>query len=630
MQFSRRSLLKTSLAATAAGLTTTACSSESQTESTPSKEQQSTVPQLAKPDVEGLLDKATNLILNAYPESTSSAGIDNGKYAHLKSALTDRSVAGQAAIKSDVNKMLGELSTIDTNELPADDGLNIDVIRTVFEMSSKGFDLPYGDMALLNSNWSYRNSPYAIAQNTGAFVEIPSFLDSSHSINSEDDAEAYLARMEAYAGQLDGETERTKIEGAQGVVLPDFLMEKTLGQLRGARARSAQEWGIVKSLLAGSAALGAEVSSSIAGRAKTIAEEYIGPAIDRQIAVLESLAPKATSDAGVWAKPDGDAYYDWALAAGTTTTMSADEVHQMGLDQLAGLHGRMDPILRSIGYTQGSVGDRMTALAKDPRYHFSPGDKGRAEIMAFIEDAIAEIRALMPQAFATLVPGFLEVTRIAPEVEAGAPGAYGGAGSIDGKKPGHFWINLRTPDLHNKFTLKDLTYHEAIPGHVWQGEYTFKQPLIRSLLAFNAYSEGWALYAEQLADELGVYDESPVGRLGYMQSLAFRACRLVVDTGLHSKRWTREQANQWFVTNNGSNPEEVRGEVDRYCAWPGQACGYKVGHAAINQLREKAQAALGDKFDFRQFNDAIVLGGAVPMTVLGRIVDNYIAKAKTA
>ena len=222
--------------------------------------------------------------------------------------------------------------------------------------------------------------------------------------------------------------------------------------------------------------------------------------------------------------------------------------------------------------------------------------------------------------------GFLEVTRIAPEVEAGAPGAYGGAGSIDGTKPGHFWINLRSTDLHNKFTLADLTYHEAIPGHVWQGEYTFKQPLIRSLLAFNAYSEGWALYAQQIADELGVYDDFPVGRLGYLQSLAFRACRLVVDTGLHAKRWTREEAIQWFVTNNGSNPEEVRGEIDRYCAWPGQALGYKVGHSAINTLRAKAKAKLGDKYDFRRFNDAVVLGGSVPMTVLGRIIDDYVAR----
>jgi len=618
MKLSRRTLLKTSVAAAvSAALTAAGCEPLA-------PEPASKLGQTQKPGVNDLLSEATDLILNAYPESASSMGIDKGKYLRLKSELTDRSPEGQARIKTDVKAMLAKLNAIDTSVLPADEALNVDVVRTVFDMSAKGFDLAYGDVALLNSNWSWRNSPYVVAQNTGAFVEIPSFLDASHSIETAEDAEAYLSRMEAYSNQLDGETERTRIAGEQGVILPDFLMEKTLGQLRDARTRSPEEWGIVTSLETRTLKLG----GGFADRAKMLAAQNIGPAIDRQIEVLEALAPQATSDAGVWAKPDGDGYYDWALQAGTTTTMSPDEVHQMGLDELASLHGRMDPILRSLGYTQGSIGDRMSALGKDPRYHFSPGDKGRAEIMTFIADTLAEIRALMPKAFATLVPGFLEVTRIAPEVEAGAPGAYGGAGSIDGKQPGHFWINLRTTDLHTKFNLKDLTYHEAIPGHVWQGEYTFKQPLIRSLLAFNAYSEGWALYAEQLADELGVYESSPVGRLGYMQSLAFRACRLVVDTGLHAKRWTREEANLWFVKNNGSNPEEVRGEVDRYCAWPGQACGYKVGHTAINQLRDKAKGALGDKFDFRQFNDAIVLGGAVPMTVLGRVVDDYISRGQ--
>lgn len=616
MKLSRRTLLKTSAAAAAsAALTTVGCDrSTSNPVSKPAQPQMS--------GAKDLLTEATDLILNAYPESASSSGIDKGKYAQLKFQLTDRSAQGQARIKADVNAMLGKLNAIDTSVLPADEALNVDVVRSVFDLSSKGFGLAYGDTALLNSNWSWRNSPYAVAQNTGAFIEIPSFLDASHSIETAEDAEAYLSRMEAYSGQLDGESERTRIAGEKGVILPDFLMEKTLGQLRGARARSPQEWGIVTSLETRTLKLG----GSFTDKAKMLATQNIGPAIDRQIEVLEALAPKANSDAGVWAKPDGDAYYEWALQAGTTTTMSPDEVHQMGLDELATLHGRMDPILRSLGYTQGSVGERMTALGKDPRYLFSPGDKGRAEIMTFIQDTLSEIRALMPQAFATVVPGFLEVTRMSPEVEVGAPGAYGGAGSIDGKQPGRFWINLRTTDLHNKFNLKDLTYHEAIPGHVWQGEYTFKQPLIRSLLAFNAYSEGWALYAEQLADELGVYETSPVGRLGYMQALAFRACRLVVDTGLHAKRWTREEANIWFVKNNGSNPEEVRSEVDRYCAWPGQACGYKVGHTAINQLREKAKGALGDKFDYRQFNDAIVLGGAVPMTVLGRVVDDYISQ----
>ena len=611
MTVSRRTLLQTSAAAAATtALGVSGCAEPSAPAIAPKPGQ-----------AQHFLDQATDLMLNAYPESASSAGIDTGKYAALKLQLTDRSPEGQAKIEGDVKDMLGKLKSIDLSALPADEALNVEVVTSVYEISAEGFDLPYGDMALLNSNWSYRNSPYAVAQNTGAFVEIPSFLDSSHSIKTAEDAEAYLARMEAYAGQLDGETERTRIAGDKGVILPDFLMEKTLGQLRGARAKTPESWGIV-------GALASKLDGAYADKAAAIAAEKIGPAIDRQIAVHKALAPKATSEAGIWAKPDGEAYYDWALRAGTTTTMSPDEVHQMGLDELASLQARMEPILQSIGYTQGTVGDRMTALGKDKRYLFKEGDPGRAEIMAFINEAVEDIRGRMPQAFETLVPGFLEVTRISPDVEAGAPGAYGGAGSIDGTKPGHFWINLRSTDLHNKFTLADLTYHEAIPGHVWQGEYTFKQPLIRSLLAFNAYSEGWALYAQQIADELGVYDDFPVGRLGYLQSLAFRACRLVVDTGLHAKGWGREQAIEWFVTNNGSNPEEVRGEIDRYCAWPGQACGYKVGHSAINNLRASAKTNLGENFDFRRFNDAVVLGGSVPMTVLGRIIDDYVARDK--
>ena len=476
-------------------------------------------------------------------------------------------------------------------------------------------------MALLNSNWSYRNSPYVTAQNTGAFIEMPSFLDSSHSLDSADAAEDYLSRMRAYAGQLDGETDRIRRDGEKGMILPDFLMAKTIGQLKTARAQAPKDWSLVKSLTSRASDYGSFETDAV-----RLASEEIGPAIDRQIAALETLAPQAKPEAGVWAKPDGKAYYDWALGAGTTTNMSADEVHQLGLDQLAELHAEMDPILRSLGYTDGGVGQRMAALAEDPRYQFAPGDKGRAEIMSFIENVVTDIRGRMPEAFETLVPGFLEVTRIDPSVEDGAPGAYGGAGSVDGTKPGHFWINLRSTDMHTKFDLADLTYHEAIPGHVWQGEYTFKQSLIRSMLAFNAYSEGWALYAQQIAAELGVYENDAAGRLGYLQSLGFRACRLVVDTGLHAKRWTRQQANEWFVENNGSNPDAVRGEIDRYCAWPGQACGYKVGHIAINRLRDKAQAKLGEKYDFRRFNDAVLLGGAVPMTVLDRIVDDYIAR----
>ena len=245
--------------------------------------------------------------------------------------------------------------------------------------------------------------------------------------------------------------------------------------------------------------------------------------------------------------------------------------------------------------------------------------------MAFIEERIGWIKGQMPRAFNTLVDPRLEVKRLPLAEEPGAPGAYGGAGSKDGSIPGRMWINLRTTDLHRKYDLADLTYHETIPGHVWEGEYSNRLPLIRSILAFNAFSEGWALYAEQLADELGAYDDFKVGRLGYLQSLAFRACRMVVDTGLHHKRWSRERAVDFFVERNGSKREEVESEVDRYCSWPGQACGYKLGHSEIVRQRGRAQAAMGSAYDFKGFNDAVILGGNAPLDVLAKNVDRYIA-----
>ena len=418
------------------------------------------------------------------------------------------------------------------------------------------------------------------------------------------------------------ETERLKSAAAQGVIAPDFLLDKTLAQIRLARGGKVKDWPIVASFVKKTQG----IPGDWAADAAKIAGAKIAPALERQNAELDAHRQRATSDAGVWKLPQGEAYYAWTLRAATTTRMTPEEIHDRGQHELAELQSRMDAILKAQGLTQGTVGERMTALGKDALYQFADGDPGRAEIMAFLAARVADMRARLPRAFKTLVPGNFEIKRLPPEVEPGAPGAYGGPGSIDGKVPGKFWINLKTTELWTKFALPTLTYHESLPGHVWQGEYAFKLPLVRSLLAFNAYSEGLALYAEQLADELGVYENDAVGRLGYLQSIAFRACRLVVDTGLHARRWTREQAIQWFATTNGSSDEEVRGEVDRYCAWPGQACGYKVGHSEINRLRAKAQEAQGSKFDLREFDDAVVKTGGVPMVVLAREIERFIQK----
>ncbi len=576
----------------------------------------------ASPKVDQLLSGIAEELLADYPENATSLGIDIGPRAQLKSRLTDRSAGGQAAIARGVAARLERLREIDATGLPEATRIDLDVVRTAHETAAEGFVFPYGDVALLNQNWSWRNAPYVVAQNTGAFLEIPSLLDEQHTVKTREDADAYLERLEAYAGQIDGETGRLQSAAAEGVVAPDFILDKTLTQIRIARSGNVADWTLVASI----AKRAKDLPGDFGAKAAKIASESIAPALDRQIAELEAHRRRATPDAGVWKLPHGEAYYAWTLRAATTTQMTPEQIHDRGREELAALQSEMDAILKGQGLSQGTVGERMTALGKDPRFQFSDDDAGRARIMALLEERVSDIRKRLPRAFATLVPGNFEIKRMAPEVEPGAPGAYGGPGSIDGKVSGKFWINLRTTSLWTNYSLPTLTYHESLPGHVWQGEYAFKLPLVRSLLAFNAYSEGWALYAEQLAAELGVYDGDPVGRLGYLQSIAFRACRLVVDTGLHAKRWTREQAIEWFASTNGSGIGEVTSEVDRYCAWPGQACGYKVGHSEINRLRAKAQQALDAKFDLRQFNDAVVKTGGVPMVVLSREINAFIAR----
>jgi uncharacterized protein (DUF885 family) len=570
-------------------------------------------------DARALLDELAEHLLGLSPESATSLGIDTGARASLRAQLTDRSAPGQQRIVSQLKSDLQRANALDTSGLSHGTRISVEVVRSAYATALQGFALPNGDVAV--GGW--RNTPYVVIQNVGAYLDVPRFLDSDHRIENAADAEAYLARLQSYARALDGELGRMQPARATGLVPPTFLIVKALGQMS-LSAKNAREGGtLVESIERRTK----DIPGNWAERARTIAAQEIAPALERQIAELQAQRAVATNDAGLWARPHGEDYYRWALKASTTTGMTPDEIHEMGRSELQRLHAQMDGILKAIGYSQGPVAERMKALAKDPKYRFSEGDKGRAEIMAFIQNRLAWIRSQMPRAFNTVVNPNMEVKRLPPEEEPGAPGAYGGAGSIDGKIPGKFWINLRTTDLHSKYSLADLTFHESIPGHIWQGEYTHGMPLIRQLLSFNAYSEGWGLYAEQLADELGAYESDSVGRLGYLQSIAFRACRLVVDTGIHAKRWTREQAVQFFVDVNGSNPLEVASEVDRYCSWPGQACGYKVGHSEINRQRERAKTTLGAKFDPKAFNDTLVLGGNVPLDVLAKNVDEYVRTA---
>lgn len=565
---------------------------------------------------ERLLEMVAYNLLGHEPERATSLGVDTGTYAHLRSALEDQSPAGQQAYAATLKQDLERVRAYPRDGLTAETVTSLDVVQSGYEVALQGFALPYGDVPV----GSWRTTPYVVIQNVGSYLDLPRFFDSTQPLSNGDDVDAYIDRLQAVPAVLAGELERMKSARGMGVVPPDFLLVKAVNAMK-STLRDAMNGGSLVEPLKRAEMLAAR---SAAAAAERIVKEKIAPALEAQLAELFEEQKVATSDPGMYARPHGEEFYAWALRSSTTTTMTPDEVHRQGLDELESLHARMDPILQSIGYTTGTIGERMQSLSQDPRYKFAEGDPGRAEIMAFLEERVAWIKAQMPRAFNTLVDPNMEIRRLPPAEEPGAPGAYGGAGSKDGTIPGRMWINLHTTDLHRRYDLADLAYHETIPGHVWEGEFSNRLPLIRSILAFNPFSEGWALYAEQLADELGAYDDFPVGRLGYLQSLAFRACRMVVDTGLHAKGWSRQQGVDFFVQRNGSKPQEVASEVDRYCSWPGQATGYKLGHSRIAGLRALAQRQLGGAYDFKAFNDAVILGGNVPMDVLARNVERYI------
>ncbi len=569
-----------------------------------------------------LLDEFAWRLLAHEPERATGLGVDTGEHASLRGRLKDVSPAGLADYAGTLRTDLARVRALDTSSMEASLRSSFEVVESAYATALDGFAQPYGDVAV----GSWRNTPYVVIQNVGAYLDVPRFLDADQPVRDAQDAEACLARMQAYPAVLAGELERMRQAASRGLIPPSFLLDKAVAQMQSALADASGGGGMVESLVRRARENG--IAGNWEARARSIVTGPVSRALETQLAELQAQRTRASGDPGMGERPEGEAWYAWALRASTTTRMSPDEIHRMGLEQLEQIHGRMDPILKSLGYTQGTVGDRMTALAEDPRFRFAEGDAGRAEIMRFIEQRIEWIRAQMPRAFSTLVNPKLEVRRLPAAEEPGAPTAYGGSGSKDGLIPGKMWINLRTTDLHRRYDLPTLVHHETIPGHIWEGEYSNRQPLIRSILAFNAFSEGWALYAEQLADELGAYDENPAWRLGYLQSQAFRACRLVVDTGLHRKRWTREQSIRFFMERNGNKREEVESEVDRYCSWPGQACGYKVGHSEIVRQRSRAQAAMGAAFDLREFDTAVVQGGNAPLDVLARNVDRYIARRR--
>ena len=563
-----------------------------------------------------LLDKIAQEMILSDPETLTALGMDRGPMAAARFKLSDRS---QAKIDADKVKFIDGMKAvkaIDKAQLTPTEQTYYDSLAFFGDTVQEGYAFPYGGGMF--------PSPYTVSQLGGSYQQIPDFLDSQHRIEAADDADAYLSRLSDFAKGLDAERERMQADFAAGAVPPDFVIDRTLTQMAAITGTAPADSVMSQSLARRTAEKA--IPGDWAARAQAILTAEVYPAIQRQAEALKAVRPGATHDGGVWRLPQGEDYYRFGLKYFTTSSMTPDEVHQMGLEQVADISARADALLKAQGMTQGTVGERIAALGKDPRFVYPNTDEAKDELIQELNAQMVAMQARMPDYFGRLPKSPCDIKRVPKAIEAGAPGGYYQSPALDGSRPGAYYINLRDTAEWPKWTLPTLTYHEAVPGHHFQIALQQEQPdtpLLMKVMGFSAYSEGWGLYAEQLADEIGAYENDPFGQIGYLQSLMFRAARLVVDSGLHHKRWSREQGIRYMVDTLGDQESSIATEVERYCVWPGQASSYKVGHTTWVRLREDAKKRLGARFDIKGFHDTGLNLGGVPLTVLERTMNAW-------
>jgi uncharacterized protein (DUF885 family) len=559
-----------------------------------------------------LFDQFMKENLDISPLTVTTLGLDSGARAHQKGEVDDGSQAGIAKKKALTASQLQRLTAFDRANLRGSDAISFDVVlyglRTK-DAANKAFDYGTGGAG----------SPYVLSQLTGSYQEMPSFLDDQHTIETKADADAYLARLNGFATLLDQEIEVARHDLAIGVIPPDFVLAKTLIQLQALRTPTPEKSSLTESVVRRSRDKG--IPGDYERPAAQIVRDKIYPALDRQIALIKDASKKASNDAGVWRLPDGEAYYRASLVSWATTDKKPAEIHQIGLDLVKDHTARIEALMRKLGMTQGTVGERLRSMFTDPKFLYPNTEEAKDTLLADLNRRVQSVRAKLPSYFDALPKADVVIKRVPKQIEAGAPGGYYNIPSLDGTRPGIYWINLRDTRELPKWTLPTLTYHESMPGHHLQLsiQQEAELPLIRKVAFYSAYVEGWALYAEQLAVEMGEYANDPMGHIGQLHDSMFRAVRMVVDTGIHSMNWTRERAIQYFTATLGDLEESAITEVERYCVWPGQACTYMLGKLQFMAERDKARKSLGVNYDIRKFHDAMLLPGAVPLEQLNHL-----------
>jgi len=586
--------------------------------------------ELDRQGLDKLINQHTKSFIAAQPILATSLGLSKEQAGDYARKVPDYSPVGMQALQHTMQSSADGLAKVNLSGLNANDKLhaqvNIEIARYYAGFSE--FNAGYVD------TWG-GHLPYIVSQISGPLMNVPTILQDQQVVNTEQDAQDYLARLEALAVMADQVHQKISADANNGIVLPKNLFPKTMKFLNGFVSPAANTHSLVTAFsdkLASSEITDQRVVKTLLTTASNIVDQEIYPAYQRVISLMTTLESKAPLGDGIWAQPNGAEFYQHSIKFLADSDLSADEIHNIGLNEVTRISSQMNEILTESGRTDGSVGERMVALAEDPQFLFADSDQGRAELLDFLNQEIKTVMEKAPQLFATMPKAGVMVKRIPEVIEAGAPGGYYMPPALDGSREGEFAINLRDMTEVPKFSLKTLTYHEAVPGHHFQIALNMEQTdigLMRQNAPFNAYVEGWALYSELVAMEMGMYQDDEWGNLGRLQAELYRAVRLVVDTGLHYKRWTRQEAIDYFHNTTGTGLSDVTSEIERYMAWPGQALGYKLGMLKFVELRQKARDVLGEKFDNKVFHDLILLKGARPMTLVESDIDAWIASVKS-
>ncbi|GGY42685.1 DUF885 domain-containing protein [Parvularcula lutaonensis] len=582
---------------------------------------------------ERLVDEATTASLRANPRRASYANLPEdvagGRY---KDRFETPGIAGLSERRAIEKEYLDRLRAIDPATLSPKNREGLAILLAGADAIERAYAI--ADEAGYFLDPDNYLSPYNITQIGGIHIDLPQFMTGGHALFTEDDVEAYIDRLDLFYDQFQGEIEIFEANAAAGVLPPDYAIDGAIANAARFIAMDPSENPLVSHLETAIEDIEIPDKDEVIQRAIGAVETSVYPAYEALLSTLRQYQDDATHDAGIWDIPRGSELYAQLVKINGETDLSPDEVHQLGKREVARIHNEMEALFEEIGMTEGDIRSRLAALATDPAQIFPNTPEGKEELLAYVRELASEAEEVMDDYFLVTPSIGFEVRPVPAYAEDGAPGGYYNSPAEDGSRPGVYYINLRDTAAQEKFSLPTLTYHEAVPGHHFQLALAVDDKdtklAIRNAASSNGFVEGWALYSESFAEEIGLYDDDPYGNIGRLRDELFRAVRLVVDTGMHEKRWSREEAIDYMVDNAGMNPGGVATEIERYSVWPGQALAYKIGMLKIQELRAKAEEALGEDFDVGAFHYHVLRGGGAPLPILEQRIDAWIAEGGPA